>query len=60
MTSKWNSDDKRTKASFVHGKLTAKENIQISIDTTIKQLEPEELYTVYTRVLHYFTLNAIH
>ena len=36
--------DKCAKGSFVHGKLTAKENIQIGIDTTIKQLEAEESY----------------
>ena len=36
--------DKCAKGRFVHGKLTAKENIQIGIDTTIKQLEAEESY----------------
>ena len=34
--------DKRAKASFVRGKLIVKENIQIDIDTTIKQLELEQ------------------
>ena len=41
--------DKCAKASFVRGKLTAKEYIQIDIDTTIKQLEPEESYK-YLRI----------
>ena len=36
--------DKCVKASFVRGKLTVKENIQIDIDTTIKKLEPEKSY----------------
>ena len=36
--------DKCAKASFVCSKLTAKESIQIYLDTTIEKLEPEESY----------------